>query len=160
MNLNIFQLRSLKTRVTLFTLAIFVVSIWSLALYVSRSLREDMERQLGEQQFSTVSFVAAEINEGLALRVKALEKAARSIDQSQLDNPAALRHMLGTRFFVDLFNAGVVAVTADGTGVADAPVVSNRQGTNYFNDEATHTALIEGRTVIGRPVVGSGLTET
>ena len=154
MNLNIFQLRSLKTRVTLFTLAIFVVSIWSLALYVSRSLREDMERQLGEQQFSTVSFVAAEINEGLALRVNALEKVARSIDQFLLDNPVALQQMLGTRFFVNLFNAGVVAVTADGTAVADAPVVSSRRGTNYFNNEATHIALTEGRTVIGRPVVG------
>ena len=159
MALNIFQWRSLKTKVTLFTLAIFVISIWSLAFYVSRMLREDMQRLLGEEQFSTVSFVAAEINEGLALRVKALEIAARSIDQSQLDNPAALQQMLGTRFFVDLFNAGVVAVTADGTAVADAPVVSNRQGTNYFNNEATHTALIEGRTVIGRPVVGSVLNE-
>jgi hypothetical protein len=58
LNLNIFQLRSLKTRVTLFTLAIFVTSIWSLALYVSRSLREDMERQLGEQQFATVTDAA------------------------------------------------------------------------------------------------------
>src|ERR1035437_706565 len=122
MNLNIFQLRSLKTRVTLFTLAIFVISFWSLALYGSRSLREDMERQLGEQQFSTVSFVAAEIDEGLALRVKALEKVARSIDQFLLDNPVALQQMLGTWFFVNLFNAGVVAVTADGTAVADAPV--------------------------------------
>src|ERR1035437_10233356 len=154
MNLNIFQLRSLKTRVTLFTLAIFVVSIWSLALYVSRSLREDMERQLGEQQFSTVSFVAAEINEGLALRVNAREKVARSLDQSMLGNPAALQKMLDTRFFVGLFNAGVVAVTADGTAVADSPIVSNRRGTNYFNNEATHIALTEGRTVIGRPVVG------
>src|ERR1035437_598559 len=154
MALNIFQWRSLKTKVTLFTLAIFVISIWSLAFYVSRMLREDMQRLLGEEQFSTVSFVAAEINEGLALRVKALEIAARSIDESQLDNPAALQQMLGTRFFVDLFNAGVVAVTADGTAVADAPVVSNRRGTNYFNNEATHIALTEGRTVIGRPVVG------
>ena len=67
MDLNISQWRSLKTRVTLFTLAIFVISICSLALYVSRSLREDMERQLGEQQFSTVSFVAAEINEGFTI---------------------------------------------------------------------------------------------
>ena len=159
MNLHIFQWRSLKTRVTLFTLAIFVISIWSLALYVSRSLREDMERQLGEQQFSTVSFVAAEINEGLALRVKALEKIARSIDQSLLGSLAALQQMLGTRFFVDLFNAGVVVVMADGTAVVDAPVVSNRRGTNYFNNEATHIALTEGRTVIGRPVVGRVLHE-
>jgi hypothetical protein len=35
------------------------------ALYSSRMLREDMQRLLGDQQFSTVSFVAAEINQAL-----------------------------------------------------------------------------------------------
>jgi PAS domain S-box-containing protein len=160
MNLNIFQWRSLKTRVTLFTLAIFVISIWSLAFYVSRMLREDMQRLLGEQQFSTVSFVAAEINEGLKLRIKALEEVARSIDQPLIGSPAALQQMLDNRpILVDLFNSGVVVVTLDGTAVADAPVVSNRRGTNYFNNEATHIALTEGKTVIGRPVVGRVLHE-
>ena len=33
--------RSIKTRVTLFTLAIFLISLWSLALYASRVLRAD-----------------------------------------------------------------------------------------------------------------------
>jgi len=160
MTLNIFPWRSLKTKVTLFTLAIFVISIWTLAFYVSRMLREDMQRLLGEQQFSTVSLVAAEINEGLELRVKALEEVARSIDQSLLGSPSALQQMLDKLpIFVDLFNAGVVAVTLDGTAVADAPMVSNRRGTNYFNNAATYSALKEGRTVIGRPVVGRVLHE-
>jgi hypothetical protein len=51
---HIFQWRSLKTRVTIFTLAIFLVSLWSLAFYAGRMLRQDMQRLLGEQQFSTV----------------------------------------------------------------------------------------------------------
>lgn len=68
--------RSLKTRVTLFTLAIFVISLWSLAFYASSMLREDMERQLGEQQFSTVSLLAAAINEHLTDRLKAVEQVA------------------------------------------------------------------------------------
>jgi PAS domain S-box-containing protein len=159
-NLNFMQLRSLKTRVTLFTLAIFVVSIWSLAYYASRMLREDTQRLLGEQQLSTVSFVAAEINEALELRIRGLERVARSIDQELLNNPAALQQMLGTSsILVDLFNAGVVAVARDGTAIADFPVVSKRRGTNYFNNEATHAALTEGKNVIGRPVVGRVLNE-
>ena len=35
--------RSLKTRVTLATLAIFVLSLWALSFYVSRMLRVDMQ---------------------------------------------------------------------------------------------------------------------
>jgi len=74
MNLDIFQWRSLKTRVTLFTLAIFLLGIWSLAFYASRMLREDTGRLLGEQQFSTASFMAAEVNGEMDDRLKALEK--------------------------------------------------------------------------------------
>lgn len=35
--------RSLKARVTLLTLAIFVVSLWTLAAYSSATLRQDMQ---------------------------------------------------------------------------------------------------------------------
>jgi len=44
MNPKPFQLNSLKTRVTLFTPTIFVLSLWVLWFYVTRMLREDMQR--------------------------------------------------------------------------------------------------------------------
>jgi hypothetical protein len=68
MNWNFFPWRSLKTRVALLTLVIFLVSVWSLAFYASRILREDMQQVLGAQQFSTTSFIAAEINQQLEER--------------------------------------------------------------------------------------------
>jgi hypothetical protein len=80
MSWNIFQGRSLKARVTLFTLAIFVFSTLSLAFFAAWVLRQDMQRLLGEQQFSAVSMLAAEVNEELLDRVKALELVARAID--------------------------------------------------------------------------------
>ena len=58
MHLKGFEWRSLKTRVTLSTLAIFLVGIWSLAFYASRVLREDMRVLLGELQLSTTAAVA------------------------------------------------------------------------------------------------------
>jgi len=70
MDLNIFPWRSLKTRVTVVVLAVFFIGIWSLAFYASRMLREDMLRVLGEQQFSTVSLLAAHVNEELDSRLK------------------------------------------------------------------------------------------
>jgi hypothetical protein len=56
---------SLKTRITLITLAIFVIDIWSLAFYASRVLYGEMQNLLGDQQFSTVSILAAELNDDL-----------------------------------------------------------------------------------------------
>ena len=51
---------SLKTRVTLGSLAVFLVSVWALAYYTSRTLREDMRNLLGEQQFSMATILAGE----------------------------------------------------------------------------------------------------
>lgn len=44
MNPKPFQLNSLKTRVPLFTPTIFVLNLWVLYFYVTRMLREDMQR--------------------------------------------------------------------------------------------------------------------
>ena len=54
--------RSLRTRLTLITLSIFLISVWSLAFIANRVLRDNMQRVLGEQQFATVSLLANEIN--------------------------------------------------------------------------------------------------
>lgn len=146
---------SLKQKITLGMLAIFVIGIWALSFYVTRMLRHDLQSLLANQQASTVSYIAAELNQALEDRIQALEKVARSIDRSMLDNPAALQQMLDQRtIFRDLFNSGVVAVGLDGVALADAPVVAGRRGTNYANNEATRIALAEGKAAIGRPVVG------
>ncbi|MCK9382451.1 MAG: PAS domain S-box protein [Sulfuritalea sp.] len=146
---------SLKQKITLGILAIFVVGIWALSFFLTYMLRNDLQSLLASQQASTVSYVAAELNQALVDRTQALEKVARSIDRPILDNPAALQQTLAKiTVFQDLFNSGVVAVNLDGIALADAPVVAGRRGTNYASNEATHIALTEGRTVIGRPVVG------
>lgn len=90
----IFQWRSLKTRVTLLTLAIFLVCIWSLTFYTNRMLREDMQRLLGEQQFSTVSLIATDINDELDKRLRALEQVAAKITPAILGNTASVQNAL------------------------------------------------------------------
>ena len=77
-----FRWHSLKTRVTLTTLTIFVIGIWSLAFYTSRMLREDMQALLGEQQFSTVSYIAADIDLQFVERLRGLELLAAKISQA------------------------------------------------------------------------------
>ncbi|MBP7526092.1 MAG: hypothetical protein KA779_15110, partial [Propionivibrio sp.] len=72
--------RSLKTRVTLFTLIIFLCSIWSLELFVSFRLRGDMLRLLNKQQFATVSFMAAEADRELERLLAALGRTASQMN--------------------------------------------------------------------------------
>jgi len=152
--LNIFRRHSLKTRVTLFSLAIFLISIWLLAFYASRMLREDMQRLVGEQQFSTASIVAAHVDDELARRLAALEIVARTIAPAMMRDPAAVQAMLDARLILPtLFNNGVAVADLNGTVIADAPHLAGRMSLNFKERDYLIGALGEGKPTIGSPVV-------
>jgi len=153
--MSIVKWRSLKTRVTLFTLAIFVISLWSLAYYASRMLREDMERQLGEQQFSTVSLLAAAINEHLSDRVKAVEQVAGRLTPAVLGNHTAVQLFLESRpVFSGLFSGGVFVTRRDGMAIAEVPRSTGRIGLEFMDRDVVAAALQDGKSMIGLPVMG------
>ncbi|MEI7638191.1 MAG: PAS domain S-box protein [Syntrophus sp. (in: bacteria)] len=157
----IFHWRSLKTRVTIFTLAFFLVGIWSLAFYASQMLREDMQRTLGEQQFSTVSIVAAEINAGLDDRMRALEQVAALITPAMLGNAATMQTFIEGRTVLKMmFNGGIFVLLHDGTAIADFPLSTGRRGLNFMDRKYAIGALKEGKTTIGSPVMGKALRST
>ena len=158
MNLKVAPWQSLKTRLTFFTLATFLVGIWALSFYASRLLKSDMEQVLGEQQFQTVSLVASQINEELQVRQEWLVQIAQKIDANMLAKPAALQAYLEQRMvLLQMFNGGVFATGADGTAIADVPLANSRIGTNYIDRESVSIPLKEGKTLIGRPAMGKKL---
>ena len=158
MNLSHLQRHSLKTRVTLLALSIFVINIWLLSFYTTRMLRNDLERHLSEQQFSTVSFMARDINQELDLRLRALETIAAKVSPLMSGNAAALQQYLeGLPLLTFLFNSGMLVVGPDGTTIADVPRSAGRLGVNYMNRDFVVAALKEGKTTISQPVMGKVL---
>jgi PAS domain S-box-containing protein len=149
---------SLKTQVTAFALAVFALSIWSLSFYLSRSLQADMERLLGEQQFSVVAALAKEVNDNLTDRQQALEAIAKQLDERLLGNPQALQALLEQRPLLELlFNGGAWVAGPDGTVIADLPRSANRLGVNYMDRDFVVAALKGGQPTIGQPVMGRQL---
>lgn len=154
MNLNIFQWHSVKTRVTIVTLAIFITGIWSLSFYASQMLRQDMQRLLGEQQFSNVSLIATSLNEELDARLGALEQIATDISPNMQGNPAALQRYLEQRqVFYSLFNDGIYITQLDGTAIASLPLSAKRIGVNYLDRDFITAALKDEKAIISRPVM-------
>ena len=154
MNLNIFQWHSVKTRVTIVTLAIFISGIWSLSFYASQLLRQDMQRLLGEQQFANVSLVAASLNDEMDARLGALEQIATDVSPSMQGKPADLQRYLEQRqVFYSLFNDGVFITQLDGTAIASLPLSAQRTGVNYLNRDFITAALKDGKAIISRPVM-------
>jgi PAS domain S-box-containing protein len=149
---------SIKTRTTLATLAIALACLWSLSYYTSRTLREDMERVLIEQQSSTATLLAAQVSGELEFRLKALERVAQEAAPVMSQGPAALQDFLEQRsILLELFNAGVLACDVAGTTLADAPPPAKRLGVNYLDVLVVASALREGRAGIGEPFIGKTL---
>jgi diguanylate cyclase (GGDEF)-like protein/PAS domain S-box-containing protein len=154
----VFQQQSLKFRITFTTLVIFVVSLWSLSIYASRMLRQDMQILLGQQQFASVSLIATGLNEELDDRLRALETLAAAVTPARMHQPAALQDMLEQRPFIQqLFNAGIFITDIEGTALADVPRSAGRVGVNYMDRESVSGPLKDGRPHIGRPAMGKKL---
>lgn len=146
---------SLKTRITVVMLLVFLAGMWSLSFYASHMLRKDMERLLGEQQLSTVKRVAAEIETEIVERITALESIARITDASFFDKPAAMQQFLAERpVLLTLFNDGVMSFRQDGTSIAASTHAQERIGSNYMDRDYIVGALQNGTPTIGRPIMG------
>ena len=152
MSLSFFRGRSLKTRVTLFTLGIFLAGLWSLAFYASRMLREDMQRLLGEQQFSTVSFMADVINHELDTRVSMLKKVAGALNPAVLADTSMLEKDLEKLLLLQsAFNGGIIAYGLDGTALAQVAQSPTQISANNLDTETIAAVLKAGHATIGKP---------
>jgi signal transduction histidine kinase/CheY-like chemotaxis protein/HAMP domain-containing protein len=146
---------SLKTKITLATLIIFVIGIWSLYQYISLTLREEMERMLGDQQFSAVSQIAENINQELEERKRALEVVAATIRADDLGNARNLQSVLEQRPILGLlFNGGYFITGIDGAATASIPKSAGRVGMNYSDRDHVAAALKGAKTTISQPAMG------
>ena len=143
---------------TLFTLTIFLMSIWSLTIYATRMLRQDLQQMVSNQLSSTVSSMAEEINQELENRIKSLEDIAEYISPALQDNPADLQKLLEQRTtFQSLFNSGTYVAGIDGIAVADVPISTGRIGINFMDSDLIRTVFAGGKSTIGKPVMGKKL---
>ena len=155
MGKSVFLLNSLKTRLVLGSLAIFLVSLWSLSFYVSHTLRRDMERLLGEQQYSMVSLVADRVDHEFEDRIAWLEEAARQTETVMPAGPEVVQEQLERwKNLFAKFNGGTFVTGVDGTAIAAIPLSSERVGVNYMDRDYLIKALKEGQVAIGSPVMG------
>ncbi len=146
--------QSLQTRMTLSSMVIFVIGIWSIALYSNSLLRDELEHELGVQQFSTASLLAQEITYEVDARFSALETIAGEITPAMLANATGLQRLLqGRPIFTRLFNDGVFITALDGISIAAFPLAAQRRGADHASSNFMIAALKEGKRAVGQPIL-------
>jgi PAS domain S-box-containing protein len=146
---------SLRTRLTLGTLGIFLVTIWSLSFVSTSLLQRDVMRSLAEQQASAVSLFAAHVDGELKHRLTGLQVIADAAAPAMKQGPAAIQSFLESRTtFKYLFNLGGRAYRPERTVVARLSPAEPSHESGEIGGATVSAALKAGQAVIGRPKMG------
>lgn len=146
---------TLKNRVALTVLLLFLGGIWSLTYLATSRLQDDFTSVLANQQQASVGHTAAEIGQKVRLRLDALTSVAREIPPQLLADPARLTQLLIERPMLGVFfGAGVVVIGADGRGVADHPAAPGRVGADFRDLEYFSEVIKSCKSTVGKPRVG------
>lgn len=152
-----FNLRKLSTRLILITLGMLITSIWGVALYVGKVVQEDMRHALDQQQFSSLSVLAAQMDMAINLRIKSINAVAANITSELLTEQQSLQKHLSSLVVLNvIFNAGAFITDANGDVLASVPLSIPRNGVNYA-DRAYFAAAMKGETSISKPLFGKVL---
>lgn len=148
---------SLKTRTILLVLGTLLLSLWTHAFIGGQMLRSDMQEMLSDQQFSTATVVASQIDLEVTERILALNRVSKAVTAEMLADPAALQsHIARQPIFQDSFNAGVFATGTDGVVVAAYPY-TEQTGISIIDRDYISAVLKEGIPSVGRPMISRKL---
>jgi len=150
-----FHWNSLKTRITVLTLAVVMFCLTVVLMFAGQWLRLDLKRLLAEQQAAAVSLVASDINDAFVLRITFLEGLAQLIGPGQPDQRAqSVQAQLEHHPMIkSLFNDGAIAIDARGRITAETPLAAQRVGIDISDRDYVKAAL-QGKPYIGAPVIG------
>jgi len=146
---------SLKTKIAGFVLLLFLAVFWLLTYSIEKKLAQDMTKLLETHQFSTVSYIASDLDDKIRQRIELLEANAGVITPELLADPEKAREFLKSRFgLLALFKPGLSLVSREGSGIADYPVVPVRTHASFSDIEYFKEMMTTGKTAIGKPRVG------
>ena len=145
---------SLSSRLTLSSLAVLLLAICALAFFFSRTMQKDMQRAFQEQQSSSVSVLAAEVEQKVMLRLESLQQVASNITSSMLSEPTRLQAYLDSKTVLKLiFNTESFITAANGSVLASVPSAIKLVGVNLAEREYFIDAM-NGKATISRPLIG------
>ena len=146
---DFFQWRSITTRLTLFYLLILVSSIWILSAIGNYFLKQDLLRVSGEQQHSTATLMAAQVNQEVTSLVKNIEVVAVQINPELLEDRSTLHSLLGKNTNLQLsFNEGVFITTANGEVIASTSKMVPRVDASFIDETFLAVAKKENKSSI------------
>ncbi|MBI4968679.1 MAG: diguanylate cyclase [Rhodospirillales bacterium] len=149
------QALTLKTKITLGVLVLFLVGIGLLTWLTTTRLREGVVGVLSDQQFAAVSYVASEIDQDIRFRFDSLASTANAITPEMLTDPAKLDPLLLNRpVLLSLFANGVAVANRTGKNISIYPKSLTQPGADFDRLEYFQEVMATGKRSLGKPRLG------
>ena len=143
---------SLKTRITLATLGVFLASLWTLSLFSTRGLQRDIEKLVSADQLVTAGLIAEQLDHELKERLQSLQALAGALTpqlgeseqlQRFLDQRPDLLTIFDSRIFIT-DRAGDTLATLRKAVPTTPDLVIVRADSAYFRHDVTAAATAGG----------------
>ena len=152
---QIFNWRSLRTRITVGVLVVSLSMLLATLLALSYTLRQEMEKTISAQQFSSVSLIASEMDRSIRERLSVAESIAGKLGKSdslsasdnKIQNYLEIRDIPSS-----VFNWGIIVLDAKGIAIASVPAELNRRGIDFSDYPMVREVLHGDQTYITDPL--------
>lgn len=148
-----------KIKLTLLAALGVILIIGVALLFHGVLLRQYVSRVVVEQQFSTATLLAKQLDDELRDRLEWVDLIVKRITPEVMANSASLTQYLKERqIAAKYFHGGIFITDTEGVCLADFPG-NARFGESYADRDYIRIALREKRSVVGRPVFGKSLKQ-
>ncbi|MBS1140314.1 MAG: diguanylate cyclase [Proteobacteria bacterium] len=145
---------SLKVRIAVVSVLLFLAGISLITFFATRILHDDMQEMLSQQQLTTVSYIARDIDAKITLRLESLKRVALNMPEDLFNDPPQMQKWLEDRKAIHtLFPIGLMVVPPDGgPTIGDAPRLKTRP--RSFTDRDWFIgAKTSGHPFISKPLI-------
>ncbi len=148
--------RSLKTRITLWVLALLLAGMWALVLLAQQRLRQELQLQLQERQMAVATLLGQEMEQALQERTQALQSVAAVLSAALERYPDDLPERLTSRTVLQqMFTGGTFVTDSAGSVLAAYPhTVFHTASALHQGFSSYVQAALGGLTVISHPMAG------
>ena len=142
----------LKSKITVAVSFLVVSLILGTAFSLLCYLESHFKKTVSDQQFALISAIAGEIDERVAHAHQLVRRAAARMPvQALADMDTARGYLEKQTDAMEIFNNGIYLFDVSGVMLAEAPLRTDRPGTDFSHREYLRQTLATGRPYVSKP---------
>jgi signal transduction histidine kinase len=154
MKLNFLKIKTIKTKITLIVILLFIFISLIISFFTFKKFTNDYQIFLAQKESVITDFISKELESDLFERFNGLNKVTRSFENDKF-GPSYAQEILENRPILDsYFNAGLFITDKNGITIASTMKTIKRIGVDYSDRDYIKTILFKNIFSLSTPIIG------